>query len=1004
MKNHPKTFCAASLFIFLLFSFAIPSYATDWQSLRQNFKNPPVNCRPHTRWWWPFSVTKKEITWELEQMRSHGITGVEQITMNQFYEKGNVPFMSDQFIDLLKHTVKEAKRLGMEVSINFGGPGWIIGGEWVPQEERSKDIVPTSFLLHGPKLFDGKLPSKLMRTHRSWEVWSPELSGKEKLLAVVAGKVEGNVIDEKSMVVLTSKVKQKRIVWHIPDGEWRLMAFWLKKNSGGVAVDHFSVTAMQHYCDYFGGKLYRAFGDEFGKTVDSFFADSFELPDSPSGFYWSDSLLQEFHRFKGYELAPYLPAIWWQVGEISPKIRYDVNDFLNHQGIKAFFETFLGWCHDHGIKGRIQPYGFTTDNIEAAGLADIPEMEITPGEKDQYPWFDTRIGPKKYVASGAHIYGRPIISTEAYTFIHRERYRTTLEELKIATDGYLRCGATKFYNHGYSFSPEHDIAPTRTIGFAARISHQNIWWNYYPLLADYVGRCSWILRQGHFAPDIAVYSPLANQWTLDVLNARKWTREFDWGDLGELLIANGYDFDLLNDDALQHIAKIENGGIKIRNMEYKILLLPNIKSLPLETLQFMQRYAQEGGVVIALDRLPNSSVGLEDFAARDDKVRGLVQHMFDVKTIGGQSTKKYGKGQTYFIEKVIHRPIWWDQYASYLDPFLEILRKHVQPDFGIDFAYYALRKNKGLSFLHRKLNDADIYFVTNIQNQTSEIPVTFRVSPCVIEKWNPYNGKVSPVYCYNEKANGIEIPLKLRPYESTIFVFHARRNAAHVTSTDFDSITKIDGSTVTAIAAQNGEYQIELQTSEKKKIKFVRVSGIPAPLLVSGQWTLTFEGKGFPGMTKTMDRLISWTDDPKTRHFSGTGRYEIQFDLPQEYVAANIILQLDLGRVGNIADVRLNGKKAGIIWMREQTMDITRLARTGKNKLVVDVTNTLINRVSAMKKAPPVPKELVPHYGAGTAKAATRIPREFGFKALPASGLMGPVKITAQKRMDVVVR
>ena len=1004
MKNRSITLVIASLLILLFTSFVFPFDATDWQNIQQNFQNPPVDCRPHTRWWWPLSVTKKEITWELEQMRSHGITGVEQITMGQHYQKGHVPFMSDQFIDLLKYTVKEAKRLGMEVSINFGGPGWIIGGEWVPQEERSKDIVPTSFLLHGPKLFDGKLPSKLMRTHRSWEVWSPELSGKEKLLAVVAGKVEGNIIDKKSLVVLTSKVKQKRIVWHVPKGEWRLMAFWLKKNSGGVAVDHFSVTAMQHYCDYFGGKLYRAFGQEFGKTVDSFFADSFELPDSPSGFYWSENLLEEFHRFKGYYLTPYLPAIWWQVDEISPKIRYDVNEFLHHQGLKAFFKTFLGWCHAHGVKGRIQPYGFTTDNIEAAGLTDIPEMEITPGEKDQHPWFDTRIGPKKYVASGAHIYGRPIISTEAYTFMHHERYRATLEELKIATDGYLRCGATKFYNHGYSFSPEHDIAPTRTIGFAARISHQNIWWDYYPLLADYVGRCSWILRQGHFAPDIAIYSPLANQWTLDVLNARKWTREFDWGDLGELLIANGYDFDLLNDDALQHIAKIENGRIKIRNMEYKILLIPNIKSLPLETLQFMQKYAQEGGVVIALDRLPDSSVGLEDYAVQDNKVRDLVQEMFDEKKTRGQSTKKYGKGQTYFIEKVIHRPIWWDRYASYLDPFLEILRKHVPPDFGIDFAYYTLRKNKGLSFMHRKLSDADIYFVSNIQNKKSKIPVTFRVKNSTIEEWNPYNGKISSVFCYQENENGIEIPLKLMPYESTVFVFHAHQRSDHVTNTDFDQIAKMEGKSISAVASQNGEHQIKADVDGKLVCKTVPVTNIPAPFLISGQWMLSLAGKDFPQINKTMKKLTSWTDDPKTRHFSGTGKYEIQFDLPKEYVAPDVILQLDLGQVGNIAEVHLNGKNAGIIWMRGQTVDISSFARVGQNKLIVLVTNTLINRVSVMKKAKPVPKELVPYYGAGTKEAAMKTAREFGFKALPASGLLGPVNITAQKRIDVVVR
>ena len=53
-----------------------------------------------------------------------------------------------------------------------------------------------------------------------------------------------------------------------------------------------------------------------------------------------------------------------------------------------------------------------------------------PGRKGRGGLVDTRIGPKKYVASGAHIYGRDVISTEAFTFMHWRRYRATLEELK----------------------------------------------------------------------------------------------------------------------------------------------------------------------------------------------------------------------------------------------------------------------------------------------------------------------------------------------------------------------------------------------------------------------------------------------------------------------------------------------------------------------------------------------------------------------------------------------
>ena len=150
-------------------------------------------------------------------MRSHGIRGVEQITMNPVYEKGNIPYLSDEYLRMAKHTVAEAKRLGMEVSFNFGGPGWIIGGDWVPDDEKSKDMVPSSVVVEGPARFDAPLPDQLTRTKRSWEVYEPELSGNETLLAVVAGKLTGDRIDKNSLTVLTGLVNGNHLNWRVPD-------------------------------------------------------------------------------------------------------------------------------------------------------------------------------------------------------------------------------------------------------------------------------------------------------------------------------------------------------------------------------------------------------------------------------------------------------------------------------------------------------------------------------------------------------------------------------------------------------------------------------------------------------------------------------------------------------------------------------------------------------------------------------------------------------------------
>ncbi len=994
----------------------------EMDALSAQFLNPPKECWPRTRWWWYGSaVTKEEITWELQQMVEHGIGGVEQISMSPVYEKGEIPFMSNEFVDMLKHTVMTAKSLGMQVSINFGGPGWIIGGEWVPQADRMKNLVPTYFDIEGPRQYSGPLSDDLIQTQRSQEHHSPKLLGDERLLAVVAGKIVDQQIDPQSITILTNRVEGNQLKWRVPDGRWRVMAFWLKFTRQGFAVDHFDKAAMRRYCEHFGGKLYQAFGEEFGKTVDSFFCDSFEIDFAPSGIYWSTGLLEEFARRMGYDLVPHLPAIWWQVGELSPKIRYDVNNFLHQVGLEAFFKTFLDWCAAHGVKGRIQAYGFATDNIEGSGITHIPEMEITPGEKDAVPWFDTRIGPREYVAAGAHLYGRNIVSVEAYTYIHWEPFRDTLEELKIASDGFLRAGANLFYNQGYDFCPERQAPPGRTFGGAeACISHINVWWKYYPLLAKYVARSCYLLRQGDFVADIAVYSPLANQWTLNVLNARKWTREFYWGELGKLLNANGYAFDLINDDVLQHRAEIVDGQIRVGKLSYKVLILPNVMALPLETLLFIKDYVQKGGVVIALERVPEASVGLSGYQMKDAQVKTVVSEMF-AEPVGADGTgpRNYGKGRTYHIKQVINRQDMLDWRSSVLDPFVNTLREHVTPDFGIDFMLAGIRENNGLCFLHRKMREADIYFVTNIQDRPSEIPVNFRVTGKIPWHYNPYNGEIKRVYQYQVEKTGTKIPLRLAPYESMFLLFEPEVDELHVEWSDLRSVTQINDREIVGLAERNGVHFVRLsgQTPAKRAKEALDVNGLvrspagtiqctlevknlPAAFEVAGEWKLTFEGEGFAKMEKRMLDLASWTEDSTTAHFSGTAKYELNFDLPKRYVNEDLHLQLDLGQVCNVAEVILNGQKVGTCWMRGQRLDVTKAVRAGRNELVVLVTNTLINRISAMKEPPPIPENLVAHYGSGV-KPYVGYYTPLGFKPLPASGLLGPVRIVPCKKVTI---
>ena len=985
--------------------FILPALAWAGNSTisASDFQAPSAEYRPHTRWWWMGNALgKDDITWQLEQMKAQGIGGVEQITMEPVYERGNTPYLSDEHIELLTHAVQTAKSLGMEVSLNFGGPGWVIGGDWVPKEDRSKNMVPTHVDVHGPRRFEGPLPIETLRQSPFSHTTGRDIGSEDKLVALVAVQIVDGRLVHQSAVDLTPRVIERRLDWHVPPGDWRIMAFWLQFTNHGNALDHFKGSAMQRYCEHLGGRFREAFGGEFGKTVDSFFCDSFEVNLLPNGLYWSEGLLDEFNRRHAYDLTTYLPAVWFEMDDISPKIRYDVNEFLHEIGLEAFFQPFLDWCAADGVQGRIQPYGFPTDVLEGAGMTHIPEMEITAGEKDAVPWFDTRIGPKKYVASGAHLYGRNVVTTEAYTYLHWEPYRATLEELKIASDIYLRSGANKIYNHGYIASPEHDIAPSRGFFAAIHISHDNVWWPYYHHLSDYLARCCYMLRQGNFTADVAIYSPLANQWTQNALNARKWTRSFDWGGLGKLLIGNGYDFDLINDDVLQHSAELANGVIKVRSMEYGILILPNIEALPLESLERIAEYVRGGGVVIALEQIPAKSTGFENWQQNDTHVEQLSRDLFSDKTGRLENGERaYGSGFTYRLDKVIDRADVLDWQSSALDPFLNVLRKHVRPDFDIDFVRQAWRENSGLTFVHRRDGEQDIYFVTNVSDREMDLPVAFRVTDKAPWEWNPYTGEVHGLYECRELDDATEVPLRLPAYASTFIVFDGLGEKPHVTRSDFAGVEQMNEAELMALAGRNGMHHIEIVNGEESIERELSITGIPGEFEINGPWGLTLESPVFPAVEKTLSELDSWTESADTKHFSGTGIYRLAFDVPSVYVKKDVKVLLDLGDVGDLAHVLLNGQDIGTRWMHGQKLDVTNALKRGRNSIEIRVVNTLINCVSGLSELPPVPDDVRARFGDGLDDANSPAQRLIGFEPLPRSGLLGPVRLVPMKRVEV---
>nr|HPN84853.1 glycosyl hydrolase [Victivallales bacterium] len=489
---------------------------------------------------------------------------------------------------------------------------------------------------------------------------------------------------------------------------------------------------------------------------------------------------------------------------------------------------------------------------------------------------------------------------------------------------------------------------TRDVPWASRISHWNSWWPYYGGLAAYVSRACFMLRQGRFVADILIYSPHATMWSERAVWGRE-RRIMPYGNLARTLVANGYDFDIANDDILTRKASAKNGKIEIAGHQYAVLILPNVSVIPIQTMRAIHALAEAGVLVLALQTVPTHSAGMKHHIENDFELERLVKEVFYV-----------GRNGVHIPEYVINSiPIRPHREPYKKSPPLNHAQQMMLKEIGRvvkpDFSLAGNTQSDGLTFIHRIVDDVDIYFITNLEPSPITTEVTFRVTGKVPQRWNAVTGSVGEMVVFRQDKSGTTMPIDFEAWESAFFVF-TPGNIADIPSATFQPPRT-------------------------------------EPLRISGNWLMTLEGYGFRRLEMKIETLSSWTENPETRYFSGTGRYETTFEAPK---FSGRKIELDLGSVGTVAEVEINGQKAGVAWMHPYRFDISSLVKRGENLLTILVTNTIANYVAGLSEAPDVPAELQPRLGKANPSIYVRsnvAEKDMNETDLPPSGLMGPVTL-----------
>jgi hypothetical protein len=349
-----------------------------------------------------------------------------------------------------------------------------------------------------------------------------------------------------------------------------------------------------------------------------------------------------------------------------------------------------------------------------------------------------------------------------------------------------------------------------------------------------------------------------------------------------------------------------------------------------------------------------------------------------------------------------------------------------------DFTSVTSEKDVKLNWIHRRTEDADIYFVANPKYEAVDTICSFRVDGRRPEFWDPDTGKQCKAAVYTQ-ANGItKLPIHFEQAGSVFVVFRNKPDGRQFVSVTRDGKTLFDSDQQACVAMpvfgsdKDGEVVFEQGdpgaytfTQADGNVKTVKVDKAGETKAVTGPWQLAFQkGRGAPD-NATLDKLadLSENSDERIKYFSGTVVYSSSFDLADVDLASDKRITIDLGDIAVIAEVTVNDKNVGITWKKPYRLDIADAVKPGKNQLTVKVANLWVNRLVGDEQYPDdcvwkpysanFSMDKWPDWHLNNQPRPTERITFFPYKhhskdkALPKSGLLGPVKVSITPQLII---
>jgi len=1003
------------------------NYSVPYSQLKSGFLTPPAEAGLRCYWWWLNSMaTKESITRDLEEMKAKGYGGASIVDAGSsnyqvaLKTAAGPVFMSPEWMELFKHAVKEADRVGIELSVNVQS-GWNPGAPSITPEFAMKKLVYTETEVTGGKNITMALPQAEMKLmYQDIQVQAvPKKAGlllkKEaiknwgkksfnepigwkgvyplyELREDYPGEGREHAIKKDEIIDLSNNFKDGKLDWNAPVGEWVVIRYGYtctgaktSTNSdgwSGLSVDHLNPQAFELFAKTVIEPLIKT-AQAAGNSVKFLQTDSWEM----GVVSWTNQFPAEFKKFRGYAMQNYLPVLTGRIVETREESNRFLQDFRRTVGdcvAENHYRPFYNLAHQYGMGIHPEsggPHSAPVDALGIMAISDFPQGEFWAVANTHRIKDDERLSVKQS-ACVAHTNGKRFVAAEGPTSIGPQWERSP-KDLKGNIDRVFCSGVNRIVWHTFTSSPKEFGLPGNEYFAGTHLNPNVTWWKQSKDFISYLNRSSFLLQQGLYVADVLYY------YGDDVPNFVFLKEE-----LPELNF--GYDWDKCSKEVILNLTSIEDGKIVLPDgMSYRVLMLAPEKSIDLNVLKKVELLVKAGMTVVA--PRPEAVSGLTGYPESDQALKKITDRLWG-KIDGKQITEnRVGKG----------RVIWGQNINGVLAGM------NVLPDFS----FQSSNNKTALDYIHRVTDQSDLYFVANrfarkgiddfeyrylttLPDRYEQVTGRFRVTGKIPQLWNPKTGEITEVLTYREEEGCTLVPLSLEPDGSLFVIFKESEPKRHITAIqkenkklfpenemetkEFPVIeTSIKEGRQKITVYVPGTYNLTWSDGKQEVIKSEQKLG---ELELVGKWEVRFDNKWGGPEHFEMNPLKSWIrfDDPGIKYYSGTAVYSKSFDLTPKEINGKQVL-LDLGNVQEMAAVKINGKQLQVLWNAPFRYDITPYVKPGTNRLEVEVVNMWPNRLIGDADLP-VEKRL-------TKTNVSKFNVSDREKYLRESGLLGPVKV-----------